>query len=71
MSPGLGSDNEGVTSKMTKKSTPAAPGKKTPAAAAGASAGGETPSQLPFPEADPSDPNKHKVTPDCAVVEMS
>lgn len=45
MSPGVGSDNEGVTSKMTKKSTPAAPGKKTPVAAAGTSAGSETPSQ--------------------------
>ena len=70
-SPDGKSPDEGVTSKLTKKSTPAAAGKKTPAAAVGTGGGGETPSNQPFPEADPADPNKNKVTPDCAFLDMS
>ena len=49
------------------KGTPAASGgKKTPAA----SAGNDTPSTA-FPEFDPENPNKLKVTPDCASIELS
>ena len=62
----------GVTSKMSKdKKTPTPVGKKSPAAAVGTGGGGETPSSQPFPEADPNDPNKHKVTPDCASIDMT
>lgn len=47
------------------KGTPGASGgKKTPAA------GSETPSAA-FPEFDPENPNKLKVTPDCASIELA
>jgi hypothetical protein len=59
----------GVSSAVKGKGTPmaAAPGaKKVPVA----SGGTDTPAGA-FPEFDPSDPNKYKVTPDCASIEMS
>ena len=60
---------EADKSKTSKKGTPTPPekGKKTPAAG-GAT---EDPLSQEFPEADPENPNKHKVTPDCACLEMS
>jgi len=31
----------------------------------------DDPSNLEFPEADPNEPNKHKMTPDCAHIDLS
>ena len=56
-------------SKDKKTPTPDKAGKKSPAATVGT--GGETPGSQPFPEADPENPNAHKVTPDCASIEMT
>ena len=48
--------------------------KETPKDAKGAAKPGGTPGIFTpgeFPAFDPSDPNKHKVTPDCASIELS
>lgn len=52
--------------KASKKNTPADKkgSKGTPAA------GSETPEDVPFPEFDPENPEKNKITPDCASVSM-
>lgn len=56
-------------SKTSKKGTPTPPdkGKKTPATGTAI----EDPLNQDFPEADPENPNKNKVTPDCACLEMT
>jgi len=72
-------DGGGVTSKMSKKTptppekkSPTPAGKKSPAAPVGGAGGSETPGgSQPFPEADPGEPNKNKVTPDCASIDVT
>lgn len=51
----------------SKKATPADKkgSKGTPAP------GSETPEDVPFPDYDPENPEKNKITPDCAALTMS
>ena len=64
LSPSDSKENREGGAAGQKKGT-AADAKKSPAAA-----GSDTPADV-FPEFDPNEPNKYKVTPDCASIEMS
>ena len=62
------------TSKLSKqKGTPSdkekggAGGKKTP----GGTAADSDPNAQEYPEADPANPNKNKITPDCASIDLA